>query len=241
MVPLRNRDRQPELMDQPGLNAAVHQQALEGLKRVNFFSRTVDAVFRSIREYSVAGNGRPLRVLDIASGGGDVAIEVARRAARHGISMDVTGCDISPTAVDLARQAATAAHLTNVQFFVHDAILQDLPSRYDVVMCTLFLHHLSEGDTVTVLRRMAATSTGLVIVDDLVRTRWGYVLAWVGCRLLSRSPIVHVDGPLSVRAAYTQGELQKLAEQAGLTNARFRRHWPERLTMVWNQLENRGA
>jgi len=69
----------------------------------------------------------------------------------------------------------------------------------------------------------------------LVRTRFGYALAWAGGRLLTRSPIVHTDGPLSVRAAFTLDEFGTLAERAGLRGATFRRHWPQRFLFAWRK------
>ena len=42
------------------------------------------------------------------------------------------------------------------------------------------------------------------------------LLALAGCHLLSGSRIVHIDGPISVAAAFTPGEALSLAERAGL-------------------------
>ena len=44
-----------------------------------------------------------------------------------------------------------------------------LPSSYEVLCCSLFLHHLDESDAISLLRRMAAAAQNLVLVDDLVR------------------------------------------------------------------------
>ena len=50
-----------------------------------------------------------------------------------------------------------------------------------------------------------------VVISDLRRSRSGFVIAWIGTRLLSRSPVVHYDGPVSVRAAWTIRELAGFA------------------------------
>ena len=102
-------------------------------------------------------------------------------------------------------------------------------------MCTLFLHHLSSEDARGLLQRMRHSARRLVLVDDLCRNRVGYVLAWAGGRLLTRSEIVHTDGPLSVRAAFTIEEVRQLAHDAGLIGARIRRHWPERFLLSWKK------
>ena len=80
-----------------------------------------------------------------------------------------------------------------------------------------------------------ARSTTPIIVDDLRRTRLGYGLAWIGCRLLTKSPMVHVDGPLSVQGAFTVEEARSLAERAGLHNAQLVKHWSQRFLMTWQR------
>ena len=86
MTFLAQRDRQPELMDQPGLDRETHDRALDGLRTTNSVSRTARVVWRGIGDASgFSRDGRPLRILDIAMGGGDVMIGVAKLAARRGV------------------------------------------------------------------------------------------------------------------------------------------------------------
>jgi hypothetical protein len=73
----------------------------------------------------------------------------------------------------------------------------------------------------------------MVLINDLIRSRLGYVLAYLGTRILTGSKIVRYDGPQSVRAAFTIPEAQQLAEQAGLQNAAISRHWPARFLLRW--------
>jgi SAM-dependent methyltransferase len=233
---LETRCRRPELMDQPGLDPGRHLEALRGLGRINALSRTGavlwEAIARLAREGAWAGT--PIQVLDLACGGGDVALALARRATCEGVPLEIAGCDISPRAVDFARRQAEARG-AGVRFLVLDALHDDLPVDYDVVSCSLFLHHLDEPDAVALLRRMAAAARRLVLVDDLVRGRAAYWLAWTACRVLSRSPVVHFDGPASVAAAFTIAEARALAARAGLEGAVLTRHWPQRFLLSWSR------
>src|SRR5262249_30041831 len=99
----------------------------------------------------------------------------------------------------------------------------------------LFLHHLIEADARELLRRMAIAARRLVLVDDLRRTQLGYFYAWAGARLLTNSYIVHTDGPLSVRAAFSIAEASQLAREAGWRDVQFRFHWPQRYLMTWKK------
>lgn len=233
MTHWKQRRLQPELMDQPGLDPATHHQALAGLRRVNAMSRTAGVHWRAMSEVAAQRRVNSFRVLDLASGGGDVALQLAARAQAEEMSVTIEGWDISQTAVDYAARRASAAGFHNVAFAQCDAIECDIGDDFDFVICSLFLHHLERHDAVGVLRRMRQAARVAVLVDDLRRTRAGYALAWLGCRLLTRSPIVHTDGPLSVRAAFTMAEMHEYAREAGLRGASIAPHWPQRFLLKW--------
>jgi 2-polyprenyl-3-methyl-5-hydroxy-6-metoxy-1,4-benzoquinol methylase len=196
-------------------------------------SRSAAILWPEIGQITGARGGRAIRVLDLACGGGDVAIALACRAARAGLDLRVEGCDLSERAVRFAGERA-ARRGAAVRFFTLDARSGTIPADYDVLTCSLFLHHLGDAEAVGFLGRMAAAARRLVLVDDLVRSRVGYALAWLGCRLLTRSPIVRHDGPVSVSSAFTLEEVRDLAQRAGLAGARLTRHWPSRYLLSWS-------
>lgn len=220
-------------MDDPDLDAGEHRHALDGLTRINRWSRSDAILWPVVKTVAATNRGRAVRILDVATGSGDVPIRLWRRAKTAGIVAEISGCDFSPTAVAIAAENAKAAS-ADLRFFVHDILRDVLTEKYDLVVCSLFLHHLSSEEAVTVLQRMSAAS-GAIAVNDLARSNSGYALAWVGTRLLSRSRIVHFDGPASVRSAFTKEEAVALAEQAGLHGARAVSRWPCRFLMTWSR------
>jgi len=228
------RNVQLELMDQPGILPTEHQHALRSLARINLFSRSAAMLAGPIRQLAQTAGRRPLRVLDLASGGGDITIALAKKFARHQPAITWHGYDISPVAIAHARENAQRAGV-NVEFIEHNVLQAELPPDYDVVMCSLFLHHLEETDAVALLSKMRQATRGIVLVNDLRRCHTGYALAHLACRILTRSPIVHYDGPISVKNAFTIPEVQQLAERAGLINAVIRRRWPWRFLLAWSK------
>jgi SAM-dependent methyltransferase len=231
----RCRQREAELMDQPGLEERLHRGALAGLGRINRISGSGRIVWNALERLIASHAPRTWRVLDLASGGGDVAIDVARRAARAKARVLVDGCDVSPFAVRYASARASERQVENVQFFRQDVLNGPLPEGYDVVMCSLFLHHLPEEVASGLLAKMAAAAQRLVLVNDLSRSAFGYGLAWLGCHFLTRSPIVHVDGPRSVQSAFSLREIREVAKQGGLAGAIVERRWPCRFLLQWSR------
>lgn len=219
-------------MDDPSLEGRRHRAALRGLARLNRLSLAGRAVYRAMADLINGSSAeRPLRVLDLASGGGDVAVTLAQRGGRR---LKVEGCDISRRAVRRANAAARRAGVT-ARFFVCDALHEPLPAGYDVLTCSLFLHHLRTADAQGLLRRMGQAAGRRVVVDDLHRSQVNLGLVAIAARLVTRSRVVHVDGVRSVRAAFSDVELRQLAERAGLANAEVRRHFPCRVLLTWSR------
>ncbi len=238
---MKTRVLVPELMDDPSIDPVEHRRALAGLRRVNTLCRTGKHVAAEILAVAKKYDRKTVRVLDLGCGSGDVACNVARRLAGQ-IEFEVVGWDISPTAVACANRSWSAIEkriLSPNQAAIHMEFEQvDVFSpreiEFDIVYCSLFLHHFAEPQAVAILKSMKKIAALSVLVDDLIRSRWGYMLAQIGCRFLSRSPVVHFDGPQSVRAAFTESEARRLAIQAGLNTCTVRRHWPERFLLRWD-------
>ncbi|WP_204249707.1 methyltransferase domain-containing protein [Gemmata sp. SH-PL17] len=226
---LHTRDRIPELMDDPAIDPAEHRRALAGLVRLNRFSNSVGVLWPALAALS-GRLKRTVRVLDVATGSGDVPRKLLARAERAGVSIEVAGCDVSPTAIEEASRHPGAA-----RFFVHDALRDPLPNGFDVVTCSLFLHHLSEDDAITLLANMKGAAGALVLVNDLLRSRFNYCAVWAACRVLTGSRVVWFDGPASVRSAFTPAEALALAERAGLHGATARSKFPSRFLLSWSR------
>jgi 2-polyprenyl-3-methyl-5-hydroxy-6-metoxy-1,4-benzoquinol methylase len=232
MISVGRRRRQPEVMDQPGLCPQRHAVALRGLARLNFFG-SVGVLWGQLVALARRHPGQPLRVLDLATGGGDIPLRLWRRARKANIALHIEGCDLNPFAVAHANAAAARAG-ADVRFFVHDAIRGGSLPGYDAAISSLFLHHLDAGEAVAFLRLMAASGRH-VLVNDLERSRLNFAMVYLASRLLTRSPVVHVDAPRSVEAAFTPREALELAEQAGLSGATVERRWPCRFLLAWER------
>jgi 2-polyprenyl-3-methyl-5-hydroxy-6-metoxy-1,4-benzoquinol methylase len=231
---LKLRCRQTEIMDQPGLETARHSHALQGLSRLNAWSGSVAILWPAIANEFQSSPGKSIRLLDIATGAGDVPLGLWKRAVRAGWSLEIEAWDISSVALDFARRQAAAAGAP-IRFEERDALCGPIERAYDIVISSLFLHHLSREQAITLLGRMGHAARRQVLVNDLVRSVPGYLLAWIATRLLTTSDIVHTDGPRSVASAFTAAEAVELAQAAGLGGAEVRRRWPFRFLLQWHK------
>ena len=228
------RRRVPELMDDEGIGPREHDAALRGLARLNRVSRSDAILWPVLRGVAASGNGRALRVMDVATGSGDVPAALDARARSAGIRIEWTLCDRSPHALARAEERAAGSGM-NVRTACVDVLAAPLPTDCDVVISSLFLHHFDPHDAVRILRSMRDAARVAVGVADLDRTWLGLGLATLGARVLSRSPVVHFDAAASVRAAHARAEIESLARDAGMSGCVITRAWPERWRLWWNR------
>lgn len=166
--------------------------------------------------------GATYRVLDLATGAGDIPRLIAQWCESHGITVRIDAVDANASTLALAKTASKA--FPNITWHKADALLFDEGHRYDLVCCTLALHHFSEEDAVKLLRRCRELSDQFVLVSDLERSSVTYLGVWLLTALLYREPMTVHDGRLSVRRSFSWQEMQTMAIAAGwddFTHARF--------------------
>ncbi|HBE69252.1 MAG TPA: nucleotide-binding protein [Planctomycetaceae bacterium] len=223
---MKHRQLVPELMDDPELDPLEHQAALNGLKRLNAWTGNPQLAWKLLRDNSAGvPENQQLSILDVATGSADLPIALSRFGAGAGVDLTISASDVSPTALEVARRQAQDQG-ADIKLIEHDVVQQDIAGKFDFVMCSQFLHHLTEAEVINVLRRMRSAARRRVIVIDLLRSWANYYQVWLATRLLSRSPIVHFDGPQSIRAAFTLPEFERLAIEAGFRDYKLSFRWP---------------
>ena len=232
LTDLSRRHRQPEIMDTPDLPPARFTETLKGLERVNAVTRSARLMWPDLKAAARSDADRPLHVLDVACGGGDVLIALWCKARRAGLKIDLAGCDLSPEAVRYASDAAAKAG-ANIRFFAHDVTREPLREGFDMIMSTLFLHHLDEDDAISFLKDAARKARDRMVIQDLTRSRLSYWFARLGTSVLLLNDICRLDGRTSVEGAFTLAEAKDLAVRAGLPDAQIARRLPFRYLIRW--------
>jgi len=231
---LAKRLHEAEVMDNPWLDGSAHRKALAGLARLNRLSLTAATIWTELMRLAASDGRKTIRVLDLACGGGDITRRLVQLAGRSGLPFQFEGCDVSPRAVRFASEAAARQKL-DCRFFQFDVCDGPLPHGYDYYVSSLFLHHLTEDQVIELLHRVSQSVEQGCVFVDLDRTAGGFVLACLIPRLVSLSPVVHVDAVRSVRAAFAFEEVESLAQRAGLRRVHLFRRWPCRWVLSWQR------
>ena len=219
----RRKDAE-ELLDQTGHDPAELAANLQDIRTVNRLAGGIATVLRHLPGLlDHVPHDRPAEILDLATGGGDIPRALATWADRQRHPLQLTVTDRSPEILAEARR--TLAGIPRVAFIVCDARAVPLPDRsFDVVLCSLALHHFAPAEAVQVLREMDRLSRIGFILNDIRRCHAGYVAAWGASRIATRNRLTRHDMPLSVLRAYTPDELRALLRQADILDATVATH-----------------
>ena len=193
-----------EIMDDPACDPERLAATYRRFGTVNRLVSGWGAVYHRRLAPFLHGLGRPARVLDIGSGGGDLISRLGRLADRDGLSVSWTGADPDPR----AHAAATAGRTRDVRFVCgHSGDLRAAGERFDAVLSNHLLHHLSTPDLRGLADDSLALSSGIVLHSDIERGHRAYALYGVGVLPLAPGTFLHTDGLRSIRRSYRAHEL----------------------------------
>ena len=162
-------------------------------------------------------------LLEIAAGTGFVPTEASRELSEDGIKLDITLSDRAPTHLPQNGNARkVAADALNIPFS---------DSAFDLVSCTLFLHHLAPEQVVKFAHESLRVSRIAVLVNDLVRNPLHLALAYAGVPIY-RSRITRNDAPASVKQAYTIEEMSGFFRSAGAAKVEAQKHFLFRMGVI---------
>lgn len=207
----------PELMDEP-CTYEEFRACLRDLAKVNRFTRAYKPTLEFLeRAVACATPARPLRILDVGSGGGDMLRQVAEWAQLLGLAVELTGIDLNPYSTQAAREfSAGKPAASGIRWITCDAFAYASTEKFDVVLSALFTHHLSSPDVVRFLAWMEKTAQVGWYVNDLERSeraaRWFRVLPI----LLRWHRFVRHDGPVSLRRAFRRSDWERMLAAAGV-------------------------
>ena len=101
--------------------------------------------------------------LDVGSGGGDVTLELARRAR----SGRVVGIDVDEAKIEIARAEAREAGIDNVEYRCEDLRSAELGSAFDIVHARFVLTHLTDPQAAADGLVRALRPGGVLVVQDI--------------------------------------------------------------------------
>ena len=203
-----------EMMDRPQPVSQELERDLERLRQLNRWFGSYHLVSMFIRRWITPG--AQMRVVDLATGSGDIPRLLVDHARKVGARIEIDAVDQQPATLEIAR--GLSAGYPEISYHAANVLEWDFSQGYDIALCSLVLHHFSDDDAVKLLRRCRELSKRFALLSDLRR---GFLLkagVYMLTTVIFREPMTRFDARLSAQRAFSFAEMRDLAIQAGWQN-----------------------
>jgi 2-polyprenyl-3-methyl-5-hydroxy-6-metoxy-1,4-benzoquinol methylase len=180
-------------------NSGGHRVTLEGIKML---------MTDKLKEY---------HIVDLGCGSGDLLRVAATWASAKGYRVRLTGVDKHHGAIRyLQGESAGFPEISGTTADYRNFLKNS--SGIDIIVCSLFCHHLNNKELLWLLEKMYSHSTAGFVINDLQRNRLAYYMALAMTRIFGGSELARHDGPVSVLRGFKADELHALFSEAGVKN-----------------------
>lgn len=240
LIDTRQRSNEPEIMDDFNMEGEILRDALDKIASINrllggnkvttaglkFLLRGIDPV-------------RPIRILDVGCGNGDMLRSLADYGIKHGYNFQLSGIDAN--AFTVRHAASLSVSYPNIQYICGD-IFHEIKQTdpYDVLLCTLTLHHFKDTEIINLLTDFKAKSNLGIIINDLHRSAIAYYLFMALCFVFKLNQMSRDDGLISILRGFKSEDLRHYSCKLNLTQYHIRWKWAFRYQWIIKTAEEPG-
>jgi SAM-dependent methyltransferase len=203
-----------EMMDRPQPVSPELERDLARIRQLNRWFGSYRLVLDFIRRWIRPAD--KLRIVDLATGSGDIPRLIVDYARKIRAQVGIDALDRQPATLEIAKRLS--ANYPDIKYREANVLEWNPVEAYDIALCTLALHHFSDGDAVKVLQRCSEVGTKFVLVSDLRRGLFLKAGVHFLTALIFREPMTRFDARLSAARAFSFSEMRDLAIRAGWEN-----------------------
>jgi len=218
----------PELMDRPQPLTRELERDLANIRSLNRWFGS----YRQVRHFLarwLQPNDKA-RILDVSTGSGDIPRLIVDFARGGNVSVQIDAIDQQAATIEIARRLSN--DYPEIEFFCANLFAWKPSEPYDIVLCSLTLHHFSEDDAVRVLQKCREFTREHVLVADLRRSLWLTFGVYLVTTTIYHEAMTKTDARLSAARAFSFAEVRELARRAGWKNFGHRK-FPVGRQVIW--------
>jgi len=223
LVPARRYDPNvPEMIEDPDADAQLLRDELKSIRTINRLFGGYAAIRRGMGLLLADVKKDEISILDLGTGSADLPIYLLELGRRLNRRFQITAIDNHPRVLEVARER-TRRH-PEILIETGNLVSPNYPpGAFDIVLCSLTLHHFSREDAIRIVHSMNLLCQIGFFVNDLDRS---WIAAWTTkcyTHLTTRNPMTQTDSYLSVLRGFTPSEIQDMVSEAGLQNIKIYR------------------
>jgi 2-polyprenyl-3-methyl-5-hydroxy-6-metoxy-1,4-benzoquinol methylase len=223
MIRFKERSTEKELMDDLSLDELQMKSILKDITLANKLLGGNNLTIKALNQLFKEHPREKYTIIDIGCGDGSMLREVADYCEEKHIKTQLIGLDLNEKSINIAKESSSG--YSNIQYITQDVLsLEPEEFRCDILLCTLTLHHFSQVQIQTFIKKFALLTTIGIIINDLDRNQIGYALFKVFSRIFMKTSIAKHDGLVSIKSGFTKDDFHNFSKSipAMLYSVRWR-------------------
>ena len=172
-----------------------------------------------------------ISIMDVGCGNGDMLRTLADYGLKNNLNFQLTGIDANACAINYARKLSN--NYPNINFRCENVFEKAFEEvKYDIVLCTLTLHHFKDHEIIQLMTVFNANSRIGIVINDLHRSSISYVLFQVLCFIFLLNAMSRQDGLISILRGFKKKELVYFSKKLKFTNITIQWKWAFRYQWI---------
>ena len=226
------RSNEIEIMDDFHLEGEELRISLDKIAKINQLlggnKVTLDGIGKLLHNNS---KEKLITIVDIGCGNGDMLREVAEYGKRNTCNFKLIGIDANQFTVDYAKSLST--EYDNITYQCENVFDEHFETvHYDIVLCTLTLHHFTDDEIYTLLTVFQKNAKIGIIINDLHRSKLAYRLFQLVCFVFQLNYLSKNDGLTSILRGFKKEELYVYSKKMHFEQYSIRWKWAFRYQWI---------
>lgn len=215
----KHRTDDPEIMDDFDLEGDMLRESLDKIAKINQLlggnKLTLKGVFQLLKKVP---DSKPITIVDVGCGNGDMLRKLADFGYKNNLNLELIGIDANSFTINYANHLSR--NYSNISYRCEDIFDKSFRElKYDIVLCTLTLHHFKNNEIIEILSLFNASSKLGFVINDLHRSIIAYRLFQVICFVFGLNEMSRKDGLTSILRGFKKQELIAFSE-----NLKFKKY-----------------
>ena len=235
-IDTKYRTDDAEAMDDFAMKGEILRDALDKIARINHLLGGNNLTLQGVRE--LLTHVSPLAeitIVDVGCGNGDMLRMLADYGIKHNLKFQLMGIDANAFTVEYAKQLS--GNYPNISYRcedIFDELFKEL--KYDIVLCTLTLHHFKDDEIIKLLSVFYANAKIGIVINDLQRSIISYRLFQALCFVFRLNDMSREDGLTSILRGFKRDELIAFSKKANLKNYTIQWKWAFRYQWIISKI-----
>lgn len=219
-----------ETMDDFAMEGEILRDALDKIARINQLLGGNQLTVQGVQELIQDLKKREIIIVDVGCGNGDMLRTLADFGLKNNLNLRLIGIDANNFTISHARKLSDK--YANISYRCEDIFHESFNDlKYDIVLCTLTLHHFKDDEIIRLLNVFYANSTIGIVINDLHRSAVAYRLFQALCFVFQLNDMSREDGLTSILRSFKKEELIQFSKKLNFSN--YTIHWKWAFRYQW--------